>query len=85
MAILIHPHARERIDERGTTETEVRTTISQGEKFPAKFGRIGFKHNFPFASGRDGKLFRIKQVVVYGVEEGKDFTVITVVVKYFQE
>ena len=36
MAILIHPHARERMDERETTEDEVRVTISQGEKFPVE-------------------------------------------------
>jgi len=83
MAILIHPHARERMDERETTEDEVRVTISQGDKFPAKFGRIGFKRDFPFESKRDGKFFRIKQVVVYGVEEGENILVITVVVKYF--
>jgi len=82
MAILIHPHARERMDERQTTEDEVRVTISQGEKFPAKFGRTGFKRNFPVESKKDGKFFRIKQVVVYGVEEGEDILVITVVVKY---
>jgi hypothetical protein len=83
MAILIHPHARERMEERETSEDEVRVTISQGERFPAKLGRAGFKRNFPFESKRDGKFFRIKQVVVYGVGEGEDFLVITVVVKYF--
>ena len=83
MAILIHPHARERMKERGATENDVRTTISKGEKFPARLGRTGFRHNFAFESNRDGKFFRIKQVVVYGVDEEKDFMVITVVVKYF--
>jgi hypothetical protein len=83
MAILIHPHARERMDERGTTEAEVRTALKKGVKFPAKFGRVGFKHEFPFGSDRNGKVYRIKQVVVYGVEEGRDFIVVTVVVRYF--
>jgi hypothetical protein len=83
MAIMIHPHARERMEERGATENDVRTTISKGEKFPARFGRTGFRHNFPFAGDRNGKLFRIKQVEVYGVDEERDFIVITVVVKYF--
>ncbi|MBN2410037.1 MAG: hypothetical protein JXE07_09890 [Candidatus Aminicenantes bacterium] len=71
------------MEERETSKDEVRVTISQGERFPAKLGRVGFKRNFPFESKRDGKFFRIKQVVVYGVEEGEDFLVITVVVKYF--
>lgn len=73
------------MEERGATENEVRTAISKGEKFPAKFGRTGFRHSFPFESNRNGKFFRIKQVEVYGVDEERDFIVITVVVKYFQE
>jgi hypothetical protein len=83
MAILIHPHARERMDERGTTEAEGRTTIKEGEKFFAKFRRVGFRHEFSFESDRDGKFFRVKQVIVYGVEEGRDFIGVTVVVRYF--
>ena len=83
MRILIHPHAKERMEERGATEAEVRATITEGEKFPAKFGRAGFRRNFTFESSRDGKFFRIKQVVVYGIHEQKDFIVITVVVRYF--
>jgi hypothetical protein len=83
MAIMIHPHARERMEERGATENEVRTTICAGERFSAKFGGTGFRHDFPFESDKDGKFFRMKQVEVYGVDEERDFIVITVVVKYF--
>jgi hypothetical protein len=83
MAVLIHPHARERMQERGATEPEVRMTISKGEKFPAKFGRTGYRHDFPFKGDRDGKFFQVKQVIVYGVDEDRDFIVVTVVVKYF--
>ncbi len=83
MAVKIHPHARERMAERGATEDEVRTTISKGERFPAKLGRAGFRHNFSFESNRNGKFFRTKQIEAYGVDEGKDFIVITIVVRYF--
>ena len=38
--VRLHPHARERMDERGATEEEVRATVEQGESFPAKFGLI---------------------------------------------
>jgi len=31
MAIRFHPHARERMGERGATEEEVRATVKQGE------------------------------------------------------
>jgi hypothetical protein len=30
MAVLIHPYARERMEERGATEAEVRTAINKG-------------------------------------------------------
>jgi hypothetical protein len=48
MAIRFHPHALERMVERGATEDEVRSTIEQGERFPAQFGRTGFRRNFSF-------------------------------------
>ena len=83
MAILIHPHARERMEERGATEAEVITTVNKGEKFPARHARVGFRHDFAFESYRDGRFFRVKQVVVFGIMELGDFIVITVVVRYF--
>jgi hypothetical protein len=46
MVIRIHPHDRARMQERGASEDEVIETIETGEKFPAKFGRIGFRRNF---------------------------------------
>jgi hypothetical protein len=48
MAIKTHPHAAERMRERGTNAAEVEKTIETGERFPAKFGRTGFRRNFPF-------------------------------------
>jgi hypothetical protein len=36
------------MQERGASEDEVIETIETGEKFPAKFGRIGFRRNFNF-------------------------------------
>ena len=46
--VRIHSHARERMEERGATEEEVIETVRKGERFPAKFGRTGFRRNFPF-------------------------------------
>jgi hypothetical protein len=37
----LHPHARERAPERGTTEEEIVETVLTGQRFPAKFGRGG--------------------------------------------
>jgi hypothetical protein len=34
--VRLHPHAVERLDERGATESEVIATIKSGETFPAK-------------------------------------------------
>lgn len=83
MAIIIHPHAKERIQERGTTEEEVIKTAETGERFPARFGRIGFRHNFPFNGLWKGKRYSTKQLEIIGVEEGENLIIITVMVKYF--
>jgi hypothetical protein len=48
MKVSLHPHAKERLAERGTTEAEVVATITGGEQFPSKFGRAGFRRNFSF-------------------------------------
>jgi hypothetical protein len=48
MNIRLHPHARERLVERGTTEHEAVTAVESGERFPAKFDRTGFRRNFAF-------------------------------------
>jgi hypothetical protein len=48
MTVRFHPHARERMKERGATKAEVIATVEQGERFPAKYRRYGFRRNFPF-------------------------------------
>lgn len=45
MTVRFHPHAVERLAERGATEQEVIDTVQAGESFPAKFGRTGFRRN----------------------------------------
>ena len=83
MSIRIHPHANERMEERGIKEEEVIKTIEQGERFPVKFGRTGFRHNFTFEGNWRGKKYNTKQVEVYTVQEKEDWVIITVVAKYF--
>ena len=83
MAVRFHPHARERMGERGATEDEVIATVEQGEQFPAKFGRTGFRRNFPFGSEWRSKHYRTKQVEAYAVREGPDWLVITIITRYF--
>ncbi len=83
MAVRIHPHAKERMEERGTVAEEVEATVEQGEQFPAKFGRTGFRRNFAFGKEWRGKRYGTKQLEAFAVREGVDWLVITVIVRYF--
>jgi hypothetical protein len=83
MSVDLHPHARERADERGATELEIKAAVEAGERFPAKFGRTTFRRNFAFEGVWRGKRYATKQVEVVAVEEGGRWLVITVLVKYF--
>lgn len=84
MEIRFHPHALERIEERGATEDEVRAAVELGEKFPVKFGRVGFRRNFPFDRSWRGRSYLTKQVEVYTVEEEpQNWLVITVITPYY--
>lgn len=46
--VIIHPHALQRLTERGALEGEVLTAVRTGEHFIAKHGRSGFRLNFIF-------------------------------------
>jgi len=83
MNIQFHPHAKERMSERGASEAEVIATIQDGERFIAKFDRIGFRRNFSKGFIRRGKNYQNKQVEVYAVEERGTLLILTVIVKYF--
>jgi hypothetical protein len=50
------------MEERNATEDEVKATIEQGKKFPSKFGRAGFRRNFPFTGEWLGKSYKAKQI-----------------------
>jgi hypothetical protein len=82
MNIRLHPHARERLAERGATEEEVLAAVREGERFPAKYGRAGFRRNFAFDAEWRGRVYATKQVEAYAVDEN-GWLVITVLVKYF--
>ncbi|MCK4244460.1 MAG: DUF4258 domain-containing protein [Candidatus Omnitrophica bacterium] len=83
MAVRFHPHARERMVERGASEDEVEVAVEEGEEFPARFGRTGFRRNFPFDNKWRGRYYRIKQVEAYAVREDDAWLVITVITRYF--
>lgn len=83
MMIRLHPHALGRLSERGATEDEVRAAVLEGETFPAKFGRTGFRRNFRFDAVWRDRHYAIKQVEAFAVREGEDWLVITVVTRYY--
>lgn len=69
MIVRLHPHAMDRLAERGATEEEVHATVQAGEQFPAKYGRTGFRRNFPFGKKWRGRHYKTKQVEIYAVQE----------------
>ncbi len=81
----LHPHAVQRLAERGATEEEVVVTVREGEQFPAKFGRTGFRRNFAYNREWLGRRYANKQVEAYAVEEDEkgSWLVITIIVRYF--
>ncbi|MGB9006647.1 MAG: DUF4258 domain-containing protein [Candidatus Aminicenantales bacterium] len=83
MAIIFHPHALQRMDERGVTRAEVRRTLEIGQKCPARFGRRKYEMSFSYRDIWRSKFYEHKHLEVYCVDEEKDTLVITVVVKYF--
>jgi Domain of unknown function (DUF4258) len=83
MSIRLHAHAIERMLERGATENEVITTVEQGERFNAKYGRTGFRRNFSFDNDWLGRYYRTKQIEAFAVEDNGDWLVITVITRYY--
>jgi hypothetical protein len=83
MAIIIHPHAVQRMEERGATREDVLRTIEMGRISSARFGRRRYGRTFPFSDYWRGQFYEHKHVEVYCVDEGEDIIVVTVVVKYF--
>ncbi|MDI6768192.1 MAG: DUF4258 domain-containing protein [Anaerolineales bacterium] len=84
MTIHFHPHALSRMAERGATEDDVRATVEFGERIPAKFGRVGFRRNFPYDRLWQGRSYATKQIEAYSVQEGENgWLVITVITRYF--
>jgi hypothetical protein len=79
----LHPHAEARLPERGATLDEVLATVAGGERFPARFGRTGFRRNFVFNEDWRGRRYATKQVEAFAVVEDGAWLVITIIVRYF--
>ena len=83
MAIRFHPHALERMAQRGATEQEVIIAVEAGEQFNAKFNRTGFRRNFAYGKRWRGKHYETKQVEAYAVQQDDDWLVISVITRFF--
>ncbi|MBI4972682.1 MAG: DUF4258 domain-containing protein [Candidatus Omnitrophica bacterium] len=81
--VKFHPHAKDRLFERGATEEEVVATVQEGEQFPAKYGRTGFRRNFSFVGIWRGKQYSVKQVEAYAVQEDDGWLVITIITRFY--
>jgi len=60
-----------------------RLAIRDGERFPAKFGRQGFRRNLNFNENWRGQHYATKQIEAIAIYEDGDWLVISVIVKYF--
>ncbi len=58
-------------------------TVLNGEEFPAKFNRTGFRLNHSLEGLWRGKFYNTKQIEAYAVWENDHWLVITIIVKYF--
>jgi hypothetical protein len=84
MRIRIHPHAVQRLKERGATAAEAKATVRTGARVPAKFGRFEFIAGFPFGKMWLGKTYRTKQIHAIAARQGPDeWLIVTVIVKFF--
>ncbi len=81
--IQFSPHAREKMLDRGATESEVEAAIGTGNPEPARKGRLMFRKNFAFDRQWRGKYYAVKQVAPIIVEEADPVVVVTVFVYYF--
>jgi len=81
--IVFSVHEREKMFDRGASESEVEMAVRSGNSEPAKRNRRMFRKNFPFGQSWRGKHYAIKQVAPIVVEENERFVVVTVFVFYF--
>ncbi|MGD1010196.1 MAG: DUF4258 domain-containing protein [Candidatus Aminicenantales bacterium] len=83
MAIVIHPHAFQRMEERGANKEEILKTIKMGRTSPARSGRRRYGMTVSYKDHWQGQFYGHKHIEVLCADEGEDIIVITVVVKYF--
>jgi hypothetical protein len=83
MKVKIHPHAAQRIRERGTAVRQVRETDLKGSPSAAKFGRTKFVRVFAFGRIWNRKRYAKQQIEAFAAIIPDGWLVVTVIVKYF--
>lgn len=78
-------HARQRMQQRGAREADVREAIRIGEREPAKRGLFMYRLNLEFNRNWAGKQYAIQQVAPIVAEESRRMVVVTVYTFYFLE
>jgi hypothetical protein len=68
MKIEIHPHARQRMRERGATVAHVREAVMKGTPSPAKYGRSIFTRTFPFGKTWNGKRYARQKIEAFAAK-----------------
>jgi hypothetical protein len=81
--IVFPDHALDRMEARGASRPEVRTTIREGEASEARHGRTEFTHTFSFDDEWNGTYYESKELTVYAAEDGGDWIVVTVIPRYY--
>ena len=84
MKVTLHPHAVQRLAERGATRDEVIYTVKHGKSAPAKFDRTNFTHTFAYHGKWLGTSYRRKTIEAFASEDDDgNWLVVTIVVKFF--
>lgn len=83
MRVAFIPHALGRAEQRGCTRAEIEQTLRVGERFPAKFGRTGFRLRLPGEWHWRGRLFDPKEIEAYAAPENDGWVVITVIARFW--
>ena len=82
MNIKLTEHALEKIEQRGTTKSEIIKTMLDGVEIPAKKGRKAKELVFDYGKDWLEKIYPQKKVVAIYVEEDEEIVVITSKVYY---
>jgi hypothetical protein len=83
--VIFTHHARERMQERGAREEDVRAALRLGQREPTQRGLAQYRLNIEFRREWAGRYYGVQQIVPAVDEEAERIVVVTVYTFYFQE